>query len=195
MGCPHRIDSLDGPAPGKEWHIGGWAVRQICSEPLDTLFLRAHGSEPTRGLPLVNNWTKLEAEVTGDVVVFPYNDTFSTIFYKFVGGMRWVTEHCPNVRNIVKIDDDVGVQPFELRRYLDETLPLKNSSIHGFVFVHMESTPPPPEQILRTGRRARHGHLPVVLFRSRHDHDDGHDAETVPGIESGEGLCQSTTPT
>ncbi|KAL1442414.1 hypothetical protein MTO96_030817 [Rhipicephalus appendiculatus] len=162
-----RIDTLNGPAPGKEWHIGGWAVRQICSEPLDTLFfvhtapsrwenrvhLRATLFEEAARTAfnwtgvffsgehedsLVNNWTKLEAEVAGDVVVFPYDDTFSTILYKFVGGMRWVTKHCPNVRNIVKIDDDVGVQPFELRRYLDETLPLKNSSIHGFVFVDMD---------------------------------------------------------
>ncbi|KAH7932816.1 hypothetical protein HPB49_003254 [Dermacentor silvarum] len=44
--------------------------------------------------------------------------------------MRWVTEHCPNVSTIVKIDDDVGVHPFQLRRYLDETLPQKNSCIH-----------------------------------------------------------------
>ncbi|KAH7939186.1 hypothetical protein HPB52_008128 [Rhipicephalus sanguineus] len=163
MGCPHRIGSLDGPALGKEWHIGGWAVRQICSQPLDTLFFvhtapshwtnRVHlratlFEEAARTAfnwtgvffvgehedPLVNLWTKLEVEVMGDVVMFPYNDTYFTMLYKFVGGMRWVTEHCPKVRNIVKIDDDVGVQPFELRRYLDEKLPLKNSSIHGFVW-------------------------------------------------------------
>ncbi|XP_075728651.1 acetylgalactosaminyl-O-glycosyl-glycoprotein beta-1,3-N-acetylglucosaminyltransferase-like [Rhipicephalus microplus] len=165
--CPNRIDSLDVPTPGKEWHIGGWAVQKICSQPLDTLFfvhtapsywenrvhLRATLFEEAARIAfnwtgvffvgqhkdsLVNLWTKTEAEVTGDIVVFPYNDTFVTILYKFVSGMRWVTEHCPNVRNIVKIDDDVTVQPFELRRYLDRTLPLKVSSIHGFVFVDMD---------------------------------------------------------
>ncbi|KAL1442416.1 hypothetical protein MTO96_030819 [Rhipicephalus appendiculatus] len=163
-----RIDFLDGPAPGKEWHIGGWAVRQICSEPLDTLFfvhsapsrwenrvhLRATLFEEaarnrlqldgrllhrrTRGLPGEQldeargrgHWETSWCSLT--------TTPFSTILYKFVGGMRWVTEHCPNVRNVVKIDDDVGVQPFELRRYLDETLPLKNSSIHGFVFADMD---------------------------------------------------------
>ncbi|KAH8042282.1 hypothetical protein HPB51_021366 [Rhipicephalus microplus] len=35
--CPHKIDSQDVHGPDKDWHIGGWAVRQLCSQPLDTL--------------------------------------------------------------------------------------------------------------------------------------------------------------
>ncbi|KAH8032311.1 hypothetical protein HPB51_024088 [Rhipicephalus microplus] len=157
--CPHWIDSMDAHGPDKEWHSGGWAVRQLCSQPLDTLFFvhvapsywkrRIHlrttlFEEASQAAfnwtgvffvaqdrnPLVNLWTKLEAEVAGDVVVFPYNDTYFTTVYKFVRGMRWVAEYCPRVRNIVKIDHDVSVQPFELRRYLDRNLPLKDSSIH-----------------------------------------------------------------
>ncbi|XP_075529868.1 N-acetyllactosaminide beta-1,3-N-acetylglucosaminyltransferase 3-like [Dermacentor variabilis] len=162
QGCQHRIDSLDGPGPDQEWHSGGWAVRQLCSQPLDTLFflhtapknckrraqLRATLFEEAARTafnwtciffigkhkdPLVNMWTKLEVGATGDVVMLPYNDTFFTIIHKFVGGMRWVTEYCPNVRTIVKIDDDVGVQPFQLRQYLDEELPKNNDSIHCYV--------------------------------------------------------------
>ncbi|XP_070383765.1 N-acetyllactosaminide beta-1,3-N-acetylglucosaminyltransferase 3-like [Dermacentor albipictus] len=164
-GCQHRIDSLDGPGPDQEWHSGGWAVRQLCSQPLDTLFfvhtapvnwkrraqLRATLFEEAArtafnwtGIffigkhedPLVNMWTKLEVGATGDVVMLPYNDTFFTIIHKFVGGMRWVTEYCPNVRTIVKIDDDVGVQPFQLRQYLDVELPKNNDSIHCYVWAH-----------------------------------------------------------
>ncbi|XP_049275443.1 acetylgalactosaminyl-O-glycosyl-glycoprotein beta-1,3-N-acetylglucosaminyltransferase-like [Rhipicephalus sanguineus] len=145
--------------PDREWHTGGWEVRQLCGQPLDTLFFvhvapsywesRIHlratlFEEAARAAfnwtgvffvaqdkdPLVNDWTKLEAEVMGDVVVFHYNDTYFTTVYKFIRGMRWVTEYCPKVRNIVKIDHDVSVDPFELRRYLNENLPLKNSSIH-----------------------------------------------------------------
>ncbi|XP_065300657.2 UDP-GalNAc:beta-1,3-N-acetylgalactosaminyltransferase 1-like [Dermacentor albipictus] len=163
-GCQHRVDSLDGPGPDQEWHSGGWAVRQLCSQPLDTLFfvhtapthwerravLRATLFEEAArtafnwtGIffignhedPLVNMWTTLEVGATGDVVMLPYNDTFFTIIYKFVGGMRWVTEYCPNVRTIVKIDDDVGVEPFQLRQYLDKELPKNSDSIHCSVFV------------------------------------------------------------
>ncbi|KAL1442413.1 hypothetical protein MTO96_030816 [Rhipicephalus appendiculatus] len=173
LACAHRIDSMDVHGPGKEWHTGGWAVRQLCSQPLDTLFFvhvapskwerRIHlratlFEEAARAAfnwtgvffvgqdedPLVNLWTKLEAEVTGDVVVFPYNDSFFTIVNKIVRGMRWVSEYCPRVRHIVKIDHDVGVQPFELRRYLNENLPLENSSIHCSVWKHVK--------VLRDGR-------------------------------------------
>ncbi|XP_049511180.1 acetylgalactosaminyl-O-glycosyl-glycoprotein beta-1,3-N-acetylglucosaminyltransferase-like [Dermacentor silvarum] len=159
MGCEQRLASLDWPEGGKKWHSGGWAVSQLCRKQLDTLFfvhsapnnwkrradLRATLFEEAAcaafnwtGVffigedddPKVNLWTRLEADVFGDIVILSYNDTFLTLTYKFLGGMRWVTEHCPNVSTIVKIDDDVGVHPFQLRRYLDETLPQKNSCIH-----------------------------------------------------------------
>ncbi|KAH7956444.1 hypothetical protein HPB52_009729 [Rhipicephalus sanguineus] len=161
--CPHKIDSRDVHGPNKDWHTGGWAVRQLCSQPVDTLFFVHAGpshwenrinlratlfEEAARAAfnwtgvffigqhvdPLVNLWTKLEAKFTGDVVIFPHPDNFSTIINKFVRGMRWVTQYCPKVRNIVKIDHDVGVQPFELRRYLDEKLPLENGSISCLVW-------------------------------------------------------------
>ncbi|KAH6923837.1 hypothetical protein HPB50_007783 [Hyalomma asiaticum] len=48
--------------------------------------------------------------------------------------MRWVLKFCPKVRTIVKMDDDVGVHPFELRRYLDEELPRKYNDLHCFVW-------------------------------------------------------------
>ncbi|KAH7932806.1 hypothetical protein HPB49_003244 [Dermacentor silvarum] len=158
-GCQHRLASLDWPKAGKKWHTGGWAISQLCTQPLDTLFfvhsapnnwkrradLRATLFEDAASAafnwtgvffigedddPKVNLWTRLEAEIFGDIVMLGYNDTFLTLTYKFVGGMQWVTEHCPNVSTIVKIDDDVGVHPFQLRRYLDEKLPQKSSSIH-----------------------------------------------------------------
>ncbi|KAL3195844.1 hypothetical protein MRX96_015725 [Rhipicephalus microplus] len=86
--------------------------------------------------PLVNLWTKLEAEFTGDVVIFPHHDSFSSVVNKFVRGMRWVTQYCPKVRNIVKIDHDVGVQPFKLRQYLDKSLPLHKRSISCLVWMY-----------------------------------------------------------
>ncbi|KAH7970947.1 hypothetical protein HPB49_017070 [Dermacentor silvarum] len=165
--CPYRIDSLDGhDAQGMEmgWHSGGWAVRQLCSQPLDTLFFvhtaprswqnRAHlratlfEEAATKFFNwtvvffvgetddlAVRHWTALEAKVMGDMVMLPYNDTLLTVLHKFIGGMRWVIEYCPNVRSIVKIDDDVGVHPFELRRYLEKELPRNKSYMHCFVWL------------------------------------------------------------
>ncbi|KAH7942374.1 hypothetical protein HPB49_023514 [Dermacentor silvarum] len=165
--CDNQTYSLHGPGPVKEMYSGGWAVRHLCSQPLDTLFfvytarknwkLRVHlratlFEEAARTAfnwtgvffveehddPMVNLWTKLEVEAVGDVVMLPYSDTYVSITHKYVGGMRWVTENCPNVRTIIKIDDDIGVQPFELRRYLDEKLPPKNNSIHCAVWVNTD---------------------------------------------------------
>ncbi|KAH7937295.1 hypothetical protein HPB49_010407 [Dermacentor silvarum] len=163
--CQHRLASLDWPKAGKKWHSGGWAVSQLCRQPLDTLFfvhsapnnwkrratLRATLFEEAASAAFnwtgvffigedddhkVNPWTRLEAEVFGDIVMLRYKDTFYSLTYKFLGGMRWVTEHCPNVISIVKIDDDVCVHPFHLRRYLDEKLPQKNSSVHCNVLIN-----------------------------------------------------------
>ncbi|KAL3182030.1 hypothetical protein MRX96_039445 [Rhipicephalus microplus] len=163
-GCPFRVSSLDGPAGNSSWHSGGWAVRRRCSQSLDTLFFvhtapshwqnRAHlratffeeaamtyfnwavvffiGEQDD---PTVSLWTKLEADVMGDIVTLGYNDTILSLLHKFVGGMRWVLEYCPNVRSIVKMDDDVGVHPFELRRYLHEELPLKSGDLHCYVWL------------------------------------------------------------
>ncbi|KAH7952029.1 hypothetical protein HPB52_017080 [Rhipicephalus sanguineus] len=162
--CPYRVETLHEPAGNASWHSGGWAVRRRCSQPLDTLFFvhtaprnwqyRAHlratlfeeaamtyfnwtvvffiGEQDDLTVSL---WTKLEEEVMGDMVALRYNDTLLSVLHKFVGGMRWVLEYCPNVSNIVKMDDDVGVHPFELRRYLHEELPLKSSHMHCFVWL------------------------------------------------------------
>nr|XP_054920386.1 acetylgalactosaminyl-O-glycosyl-glycoprotein beta-1,3-N-acetylglucosaminyltransferase-like [Dermacentor andersoni] len=71
----------------------------------------------------------------GDVVILPYNDTLQCLLHKFIGGMRWVIEYSPNVRSVVKMN--VGVHPFELRRYLEEELPLKDSYMHCYVMLEM----------------------------------------------------------
>ncbi|KAH6940859.1 hypothetical protein HPB50_009086 [Hyalomma asiaticum] len=162
-GCPHRIHSLDDSAVENKSISGGWAVRRLCEQPVDVLFFvftvpgnwkrRAHLratliEEATVGLfnwtavffvgaqdnPTVALWTTFEAQVMGDVVIFPYNDTFPRLLVKFVGGMRWVLKFCPKVRTIIKMDDDIGVHPLELRRYLDEELPLKYNDLHCFVW-------------------------------------------------------------
>ncbi|KAL1442415.1 hypothetical protein MTO96_030818 [Rhipicephalus appendiculatus] len=208
---------MDVHGPDKNWHTGGWAVRQLCSQPLDTLFFvhvapsywktRIHlratlFEEAARAAfnwtgvffvaqdnnSLSNLWTNLEAELMGDVVVFPYNDSYFTTAYKFVRGMRWVNEYCPKVRHIVKIDHDVGVQPFELRRYLDRYLPLKDSSIHCNTLMYTAVFRYGRRPSLRPGGPACHGRLPALLFRFRHDHDDGHHEEAVQGLEVCQGL-------
>lgn len=50
-----------------------------------------------------------EAQAHGDLVVLPYLDTYRNLTYKFVYGIKWTVENCPNVRFILKMDDDIVI--------------------------------------------------------------------------------------
>ncbi|XP_067676391.1 beta-1,3-galactosyltransferase 5-like [Haliotis asinina] len=43
----------------------------------------------------------------GDIVQGRFLDTYRNLTYKAVMGLKWISHNCRNVRNVVKIDDDV----------------------------------------------------------------------------------------
>ncbi|KAK8759601.1 hypothetical protein V5799_002765 [Amblyomma americanum] len=123
---------------------GGWAVAERCRYPLDVLvFVHASAYRWRRRATVrdtlleeasarrfsmagvffvgrrfndseLDAWLDLEADMTGDLVVLPIEDGYRSVTPKFLAGMRWVADHCPTVKWIVKIDDDVMVEPFEV---------------------------------------------------------------------------------
>ncbi|KAH9384863.1 hypothetical protein HPB48_026893 [Haemaphysalis longicornis] len=146
-------------------HRGGWAVEAHCREGIDVLFfVHACSRKWTRRAalrdtlieeaaasrfnwaavffvgrrandPLLDAWLNLEADALGDLVVFPFEDGYSTVTPKWVNGMQWVADHCPNVPVIVKLDDDVIVHPFKLSQYLKTELPREPARLHCYVSV------------------------------------------------------------
>ncbi|KAG0418842.1 hypothetical protein HPB47_004548 [Ixodes persulcatus] len=46
-----------------------------------------------------------EATHNGDIVIFPYMDTYRNLTYKYVYGMKWTMDNCPSAKYIVKMDD------------------------------------------------------------------------------------------
>ncbi|XP_077528094.1 uncharacterized protein LOC144139678 [Haemaphysalis longicornis] len=50
-----------------------------------------------------------EAQAHGDIVVLPFLDTYRNLTYKFVYGIKWTVENCPEVRFILKMDDDIVI--------------------------------------------------------------------------------------
>ncbi|CAN8030499.1 unnamed protein product [Ixodes persulcatus] len=105
-------------------------------------------------LSLAYNWTKVffvglptnkdtsraietEAAVHGDIVVLPYYDTYKNLTYKFVYGMKWVTEYCSGVKYVVKIDDDVVVNLALMMKYLNEVPASQARVLHCQVWEHM----------------------------------------------------------
>ncbi|XP_071119511.1 beta-1,3-galactosyltransferase 5-like [Haliotis cracherodii] len=61
----------------------------------------------------------LEQTTHGDIVQGSFHDSYRNLTLKAVSGLKWVSENCPNVSFVVKIDDDAFVQTFSiLEQYL-----------------------------------------------------------------------------
>ncbi|XP_077498742.1 uncharacterized protein LOC144109836 [Amblyomma americanum] len=119
-----RYDSYEPRLP----HRGGCAVAERCLRPLDMLVfahcsarecqLRAalrdtlfedaalrrlnwtgifFSGRPSNNSDL-NAWLDLEADLTADLDVFPCKGGNFNITPMFVGGMRWVADHCPTLQ-------------------------------------------------------------------------------------------------
>ncbi|KAH7986201.1 hypothetical protein HPB52_025142 [Rhipicephalus sanguineus] len=73
-----------------------------------------------------------EARSVGDVVVFPFVNTYRNLTYKFVYGLKWVNDNCrESVRFVVKIYDEALVNVFLLADYLKNvTGPTAETSVH-----------------------------------------------------------------
>ncbi|EEC01546.1 beta-1,3-N-acetylglucosaminyltransferase, putative [Ixodes scapularis] len=55
-----------------------------------------------------------EATHNGDIVIFPYMDTYRNLTYKYVYGMKWTMDNCPSAKYIVKMDDDIVLNLYKL---------------------------------------------------------------------------------
>lgn len=141
--------------------LDGWKVQALCQgPPLDVLFFVHTASEhsshrqflrDTLGDPMVseqlnsamvffvgqsknltvNRAVQEEARSVGDVVVFPFTDTYRNLTYKFVYGLKWATDNCrESVRFVVKIDDDALVNVFLLADYLKNVTSSTDTRIH-----------------------------------------------------------------
>uniref|UniRef100_A0A2C9K2R8 Hexosyltransferase n=1 Tax=Biomphalaria glabrata TaxID=6526 RepID=A0A2C9K2R8_BIOGL len=78
--------------------------------------------------PLTTKKIQEEAMYYKDIVQGPFRDSYHNLTHKGVLGFRWISEHCPQAKLILKIDDDVFINPFKMVR---EILPkFQNVSRH-----------------------------------------------------------------
>lgn len=47
-----------------------------------------------------------ESELYGDIIQEDYIDSYRNMSYKAISGARWVTNHCPQAKLVIKADDD-----------------------------------------------------------------------------------------
>ncbi|PVD30594.1 hypothetical protein C0Q70_09866 [Pomacea canaliculata] len=76
------------------------------------LFLLGLPANDTNGT--VQSLIELEHKKYGDTLQGDFIDTYSNLTHKGVMGYRWITQYCPHVRLVAKIDDDVFVDTFKL---------------------------------------------------------------------------------
>ncbi|XP_071813284.1 beta-1,3-galactosyltransferase 1-like [Apostichopus japonicus] len=55
----------------------------------------------------LNNHILAESQKYRDIIVEDFKDSYYNLTQKFMMGMRWVSEFCPNARFVLKGDDDV----------------------------------------------------------------------------------------
>lgn len=68
-----------------------------------------------------------------DILQGYFRDTFKTITYKVLLGMKFVKIHCPKVQRIYVVDDDAVVLPWNLYAYMKDLKP-EFRHYGGYVF-------------------------------------------------------------
>ena len=64
--------------------------------------------------PQVQDALLLEADAYGDIVQEDFVDSYRNLTYKGIMGLRWTSEHCAHARFLLKTDDDIFVNTFNL---------------------------------------------------------------------------------
>ncbi|XP_064465994.1 beta-1,3-galactosyltransferase 5-like [Ornithodoros turicata] len=63
-----------------------------------------------------------ESALHGDIVMGNFFDSYRNLTYKHIMGLKWVTYFCRNARYVLKTDDDVFIDLFQMTAYLREAL-------------------------------------------------------------------------
>jgi len=61
---------------------------------------------------------EFEAAQYGDIVQEDFLDTYRNLTYKGVAALRWIARYCARARYVLKTDDDIFVNAFNLLRHL-----------------------------------------------------------------------------
>ena len=62
---------------------------------------------------------KQEWEKFGDILQTDYDDTYQTLVLKALSWMQWISDECRQVPFILKTDDDICINIFQVAKYLE----------------------------------------------------------------------------
>jgi hypothetical protein len=82
----------------------------------------------------------LESNTYNDIVQEDFIDAYKNLTYKGIMSMKWISQHCPQTKYILKVDDDMLTNVFILMRHLyslDKHNIVKSNSIMCLVWIGM----------------------------------------------------------
>ena len=83
----------------------------------------------------------LESDLYGDILQEDFIDSYRNLTYKAIMGLKWTSKHCPNARYVLKTDDDIFVNIFNVINHLqglDRLGPSLNRTILCLVWSRMK---------------------------------------------------------
>lgn len=98
---------------GRASNPGVWPRHGPLKQKVSLVFL--FGSTKNH---LANKIVAEESKMYGDIVQADFVDSYFNLTYKTVMGLRWVAEHCPGAKYILKADEDVFVHVLNLIMFL-----------------------------------------------------------------------------
>ena len=79
-----------------------------------TVFMLGSNLAPTARALSTSQQIQEEVATHGDVIFASFHDSYRNMTVKHLMGYKWVAEHCPEARWVLKTDDDMFINPYAL---------------------------------------------------------------------------------
>lgn len=118
-----------------EHHKRRTAIRETWGNPLNfkdiiikLVFLMGRPKEQN-----IQDALALENEAYGDIVQETFIDSYRNLTYKAIMGLKWITAHCNHAKFILKTDDDIFVNIFNLVNHLKSMYSFRQGNLSKMV--------------------------------------------------------------
>ena len=111
-------------------------VRQYTQHVVRVVFVL--GTSTTDGWPNISESLALENDLYHDIVQENYIDSYRNLTYKAIGALRWIQRYCPQTKFVLKTDDDLFVNMFDLLQRIDEQYSSYSKTIFCMLWKEMK---------------------------------------------------------
>ena len=103
-----------------------WGNKQQFGQDMKLIFLLAKSLNET-----INKMIDEEFKLHNDIVQKNYTDSYYNLTAKIMMGLNWISKYCPNSKYILRINDDVIVNTFNMIKYFN-SLKYEKNQIFGY---------------------------------------------------------------